>query len=265
VPITQIFDISIFIQVFSIYNIIFLFSNARFVISKHPEIVTYPSKSNIRYNCDPRLKFNQQTMNDCTSQFVPPVVFRSNGNSTNRENQFFLDKFKSAFIAVHFTHLNINCENIHVNMLLKIIRLLPYLKSLKVSSLPIIKSDWFFDNHGKIHSSTLINNKITEVSLEKINDIEQVYFILYLCHRMEHLQLDVPKDMDLHMLVRFILKKPAINTRFLNSLCLSIPNANEDMIDQLQKMLESEKLLFNFNIQCICNSIFLNWKKSCFF
>jgi hypothetical protein len=142
-------------------------------------------------------------------------------------------------------------------MLLKIIRLLPYLNSLKVSCLPIIQSDWLFINHGKILSSTLIDNKITEVSLENINDIEQVYFILYLCHRMQYLQLNVPKDMDLNVLVRFVLKKSAIHTRFLNCLSLYTPNVNEYTIDQLQKMIKSEKLRFNFNIKRICNNILL--------
>ncbi|CAF1360040.1 unnamed protein product [Rotaria sordida] len=231
---------------------IFSHDSAWFIVSKYPEIVSYSNKNNI-------IMSNSQPMNNFSTQFVPPIVFRSNDNPTKRENQFFLDKFKSAFVDIHFTHLNINCKNICINMLLKIIQLLPYLNSLKVSSLPIIQSDLLFSNHGKILSSTLINNKITEVSLENVNHIEQVYFILYLCHRMQYFQLDVPKDIDLNVLVRFILKESAINTRSLNSLYLSIPNANEYMIDQLQKLITSEKLLLNFNIKCICNNIFVKW------
>jgi hypothetical protein len=201
---------------------------------------------------------NQQTMNNFSVQFVPPIGLRITGNSSDKQNQLFLDKFKSTFVAVRFTHLNMNCENISIEMLLKLIQLLPYLNSLKVSSLPLIQSDWLFDNNGEIYSIS-INNKITEVSIEKISNIEQVYFILYLCHRMQHLRLVVSKDMDLDMLVRFILKTSSINTRFLNSLCLFTSNANEDMVDQLQKMIKSEKLLFNFNIKCVCNSILLKW------
>jgi len=136
--------------------------------------------------------------------------------------------------------LNINCENICINILLKIIRLLPYLNSLKASCLPIIQSGWLLANHVKIFSSKLVKNKITKVSLENINNIEQVYFILYLCHRMEYFQLNVPKDMDLNELARFILKTSAIHTRFLNSLCLTTSNANESTIDQLEKMIKSE-------------------------
>lgn len=211
--------------------ILFLFSSAWFIVSKHPEIVSHITMS------------NPQPPNDFSIQSVAPIVFRSNGNSTNRENKLFLDKFQSAFVDIHFTHLNINCENIYIKMLLKIIRLLPYLTSLKVSSLPIIPSDWFSINHGKIHSSTLINNKITKVSLQNINNIEQIYFILNLCHRMQYFQFNVPKDMDLNVLVRFVLKESAINTRSLHSLYLSTPNVNEYTIDQLQK------LLFQFQYQ----------------
>lgn len=248
----MIIHISTFIEVFSNDNILFLFSSAWFIVSQHPEIVSYSNKSNI-------IMSNPQLMKDFSIPLVVPIVLRSNDNSNKRENQLFLDKFKSAFVDIHFTHLNINCENICINMLLKIIRSLPYLNSLKVSSLPIIQSDWLSVNHGKILHSTLINNKITQVSLQNINDIEQVYFILYLCHRMQYFQLDVPKDMDLNVLVRFVLKESTINTRSLDSFCLFTPNANEYTIDQLKKMIKSEKLLLNFNIKCIYNHILVKW------
>jgi len=119
VSIAQIIHISTFIQFFSNDNILFLFSSAWFIISKHPEIGSYSNKSNIGYNCDRHIVVsNPKRMNDFSIQFVAPIVFRSNGNSTNRQNQLFLDKFKSAFVAIHFTHLNINCENICIKMLL---------------------------------------------------------------------------------------------------------------------------------------------------
>ncbi len=35
--------------------------------------------------------------------------------------------------------------------------------------------------------------------------------------------------------------------------------ANDYTIDQLQKIINSEKVLFNFNIKCICNNILLKW------
>ena len=67
---------------------------------------------------------------------------------------------------------------------------------------------------------------------------------------MQYFQLDLSKDIDIDMVVRFVLKTSPITTPFLNCLCLSNSNANED-IDQLQKMIKSEKLLFYFNIKYI--------------
>ncbi len=151
--------------------------------------------------------------------------------------------------------MSINCKDIPIGLLFRIIQLLPNLDSLKVSSLPLIQSGWLFDDEGEIRYLTSINNKITKVNLEKTTDIEQVHFILYLCLCIQYFQLDIPKDMDLDMLVRFILIKCTTYIPHLYSLCLSIPNANEEMVYQLQKLIESEKLLTNYMIKRISNNI----------
>ena len=71
--------------------------------------------------------------------------------------------------------------------------------------------------------------------------------------------MDVPKDMDLEMLVRFILIKSTTYIPHLCSLCLTIPNADEEIVHQLQKLIDSEKLLTNYMIKRICNNILLKW------
>jgi hypothetical protein len=238
--------IGTFTNIFSIDNFTFIFRNIWLDIYKHPEIITY---------------FNQNTDYSST-QLIPIIQLSINGNSSDEKNRSFIDKFKSVFSTVYFTRLNINCKNISMGRFVRIIHLLPNLDALKVSSLPLIQSDWLFDNDGQIRFLISIKNKITKVNLEKMIDIEHVHFLLYLCSYVQYFQVDVPNDMDLKILIRFILIKSSTYIPHFNCLCLSTSNADKDMIDQLQKLIKSEKLLSNYNIKCIYNNIVLKWNRS---
>ncbi|CAF4118379.1 unnamed protein product [Rotaria sordida] len=214
-------------------------------IYKHPEIVTY---------------FNQNTENS-SIQLIKTIQLSINGNSSDEKNQLFIDKFKSIFSTIYFTRLNINCKNISIEQFVEIIHLLPNLDSLKVSYLPTIQLDWLFDNDGETCFTTSIKNKITKVNLVKMIDIEQIHLLLYLYRRIQYFQIDLPVDMDPQMIVRFIIIKSSIYTPYFNCLCLSIPNFNEDSIEQLEKLIESEKFLFNYRIKCICGNVLLKWNR----
>jgi hypothetical protein len=168
-----------------------------------------------------------------------------------------LDKLKSRFLGVQFTRLIINCENISIELLVNIIHLLPSLVSLKVSSLPLIKPVCLLDDDAEMRFLTSINNKIAKVNLEKIMNIEQVHFILYLCLRVQYFQVDIPEDMDLSMLLRFILLKASTYVPYLNTLCLSLSNADNEIVSRLQLIIESEKLSSNYMIKRIGNHILL--------
>jgi hypothetical protein len=189
------------------------------------------------------------------------IQLNINGNSFKDENELFIDKFKSIFSSVYFTRLNIDCKTISVLMFVKIIDLLPNLDSLKVLSLPQIRSGWLSDNDEQTRFSTSFNNKITKVNFEKMIYIEQVHFLLKLCRCMEYFQIGVPNNICLAMLTRFILIQSNTYYPHFNSLCLSVSIADEEMIYQVQKLIESEKLLSNYNIKCIGNNILLKWNQ----
>ncbi len=194
-----------------------------------------------------------------STQLAPTVELSINGISSNEQNQSFIDKFKSIFVTVQFTRLNIDCKNISTGMLVRIIQLLPNLDSLKVSSLPRIESDWLFDNDVEIRFLTSINNKITKVNLEKTIDIEQVHFLLYLCLCIQYFQVNVPENMDLEMLVRFILIKADTYIPQIRTLCFCISNANEEIVHQLRKLIDTENLLSTYMIKRIGDNILLKW------
>jgi hypothetical protein len=197
--------------------------------------------------------FNQYNDNSSTIQL------NINGNFFINEDELFIENFKPIFSSVYFTRLYINCKIITIRMFIKILHLLPNLDSLKVLSLPEIESDQMFDNHGQIRFLPSSNNKITKVNFEKMIYIEQVHFLLSVCRCIEYFQMGVPNNMCLAMLTRFILHISNTYYPHFDSLCFSVSIANEDMVDQLRKMIESEKLLSNYNIKCIDNNILLKW------
>ena len=198
--------------------------------------------------------FNQDNHNSSILQL------NINGKDFIDKDESFIDRFESIFSTVYFTRLNIDCKSISVRMFAKILHLLPNLDSLKVLSLPPIQSSWLSDDHdGQIHFLTAINNRITKVNFEKMICIEQVHFLLKVCPCIEYFQMGVPNNMDLEMLVRFLLLQSNTYYSHLNSLCLSVSNANRDMVDQLKRLIQSEKLLSNYGIEYIYNSIVLKW------
>ncbi len=52
--------------------------------------------------------------------------------------------------------------------------------------------------------------------------------------------MDISEDMDLDILIRSILIKSSTYTPYLCSLCVTITNADDNVVDQLQKRIRSE-------------------------
>ena len=174
-----------------------------------------------------------------------------------------MNKFRSTFFAVQFTRLKINWRDIPIGTFLRIMRLLPNLDSLEVLSIPNIQSDRPFDNHGEMHHfSTPIHDKIINVNLNKITNMEQVHFFLHLCPCIQYFQVNVPKHMDFTILVRFILIQACTYNRHLRFLSFGIQNANDDTIHKLQKLIDNEKLLSNYMAKRIGNYILLKWNSN---
>jgi hypothetical protein len=174
-------------------------------------------------------------------------------------DQPFIDKYKVIFDTLQFTHLTIDYPTISDEMLVKMVQLLRNLDSLKLSSLQLTRPDCSCGNVANMYFPTSINSKITKVYLKEITDMEQVNFLLFLCHYVEHFQVHVSRTMDLDMLLRLILIKISTDVPQLRSLCLCVPNAHEGIIHQLENLVESERLLSNYMIKRSGNNVLLKW------
>ena len=226
----------------SIYSNIFLFRNLWLDIYKHSEIGKY---------------FNRNLDYNSSLSCLPIIQLSINSISFDEQDQLFMNKFQSTFLSVLFTRLKINCEDIPMEMFVRIIHLLPNLDSLKLSSLSPIRSDWLHQSNGETSSSRSIKSKITNVNLDKMIDMEQMHFLLHLCPCIQYFQVNIPKHINLKILVRSIIIHANTYNFDLRFLCLSIPNANEDIVQKLQKLIDTEKLLSIYMIKRIGNHILL--------
>ncbi|CAF1251198.1 unnamed protein product [Adineta steineri] len=152
--------------------------------------------------------------------------------SNPKRNQSLIDNYKFMFDSIKFIHLTINCATISSDMFIQIIEMLPHLVSLHTLSIPIIQ------NNADILHRVSLKNKITQVKLEKITEIEQVMFVLRLCRCMKHFQINE-------------------NVPHLTCLCINISNNNEHILNELQNLIDTEYLLDNYTMKLVGHNIIL--------
>ena len=145
-------------------------------------------------------------------------------------------------------------------MLMKILRVLPHLDSLKVSFFLPTQLNNLSNEDAKLLSLISTNNKITKINLEQMIKFEQVDFLLILCPCIQHLQVGCEYDNKLMNVVRFILSKNTMQTPHFCSLCLYIPGINKKMIHPIQSLIDYDNLLTDYVIKHLPNNIILQWK-----
>jgi hypothetical protein len=143
---------------------------------------------------------------------------------------------------------------ISVGRLVEILCEFSQLDSLKISSL-LLSSLSDFEKTIISHISS--TNRISKVNLGEINNIEEVYFLIELCPQMIYLRVDDLHQMDMELFVRLILKK--MITKCLRLLSFHVQAADDQMIEQLNKMIDNEKLLIDYTMKRVLDFIYLQW------
>jgi hypothetical protein len=174
--------------------------------------------------------------------------------------RLFIEKIKSSCVAVRFSHLNISGINLSIDMLIEIMRLLPNLNSLKMSSVSSLQLNSLSVEDTKKHLLVSVTNKITKVKLAKVTEMKQIQLFINLCLRMEYLELDCMANTDLEKLITLILMKQITYIPNLYFLCLNVHNASEKMIQKLATVIDLQTLLKDYTINRIGDKIFLQWK-----
>ena len=180
----------------------------------------------------------------------------------------YIENAKAIYEAIEFTHLSIDCTDLLPHLMIQILRLLPKLTSLEVISLPSIYSydlcSSFAQPELEMLSFILINSKVTRVTVRRTSSIE---FILKLCPRIQYLEIEYSRDLDLEKIMGCIAVYNRTHNCYLNCICLMNPRMNDVIIQDMKRFINFERLLDfeneqfnNYVIQEKDNKLLLTWE-----
>jgi hypothetical protein len=141
--------------------------------------------------------------------------------------------------------------------------LLPFskLESLLIYSLSLSEPNGLSIREENVLSFISQKNEITKVNIKQIVDIEEVYCLMKICPRMTYLKVNHIINIDIESFVRLIsMKLKTKCNHHLQLLCFRDPMADDKMVQQLEKTINSEKLFFDYTIKRVLDNIYLQWK-----
>jgi hypothetical protein len=157
-------------------------------------------------------------------------------------------------------HLTIHGE-IFAGVLGRILIRLTTLDSLELTCLSISQPTVLSNEERSILHTISSTIRITKVNLQKMNNIEEIYFLLELFPYLVFLKIDII-PMDMKLFVRLVLSK--LKTKYLHQLrllCFPVRAADDQTVKQLTKMIDGEELLFDYTIKRVLNNIYLQWNR----
>ena len=167
---------------------------------------------------------------------------------------------KRALKIAQIYHLIITRENISIAILIQTIQLLPDLQTLTIYSLSLDPYRPFSSKELRKFSRTKNNGKMTKVSLQRLNSVNDIDFLMALCPALIYFKIDHIENMTIAFCLRFILKKiDGDGYRSLRLLSFSHPTADDQQVKDLEKMIANEHLLDNYSIKRVSNEIRLQW------
>ncbi|CAF4374053.1 unnamed protein product, partial [Adineta steineri] len=98
-------------------------------------------------------------------------------------------------------------------------------------------------------------NVIKNLTLTYERSLEKVELLLALCPRLQHFALHHDFGPFLIRLIRLILSKTNNDNRHLSSLCIS--KEIDETKETLKMVIENDKLLDDYMVECIDNKVYL--------
>ena len=181
----------------------------------------------------------------------------------------YFDAMKLCFTAVEFTHLTLNCSGLLLEMLIDIIRSLPHLLSLQLSSWNNLHLQNLSFEDSEMLLLVSINSKITKVKVNQIRTSEHLQLLINLCPRIQYLAVGYTTNNDLEKMIRYIALNNETRALYLSHLCVCVNRFNEEMVRSLHEMIGFERLFQlesntfrNYRIQHRDKRVLLDWDLS---
>ncbi|CAF1480761.1 unnamed protein product, partial [Rotaria sordida] len=201
-----------------------------------------------------------------SSEIFKSTRFTATCLPRKEELEILMMNISSILTLTQIYHLEIPERQICSSSLINIINVLSKLDSFKIHSLSLSPT-----RNSSVEEIALRNvsnkNKITKVCLEKMIEIEEIYYLMKLCPRMNYLQVDYINNINIELFIQDILQKVQNeHNQYLHSLCFLVPTIDHEMVKKLEEMIHSQKLFLHYmikrqyTINHVVNSIYLEWR-----
>jgi hypothetical protein len=174
--------------------------------------------------------------------------------------ELFADNTISLFALLRITRLDVLYTGIFIGTLIDLMNHLPNLDSMRILSLLLLQPRCLTVEEVNTFRLVSNNNKITKVNIQWTTDLAQIQFLIDLCRSMRYLEITCSVNVDLKVLIRFILIKDLKYIPHLCILCLHIPKETHRMVEELQEMINFERLRRDYTIKHLRDTIYLSWK-----
>ncbi|UJR16445.1 hypothetical protein I4U23_003347 [Adineta vaga] len=202
--------------------------------------------------------FDQNACEDLVQQSNHFIKLSMTNHSSIEWASSFMNKFSSIMSTIQFRELHISCAKLSFDIFVRILELIPHLELLDVSFLPV--RQWSNLSEEDLEQLHCISNKNKIVKVRLWMDLELLQFLMNMCPRMEYLEVRWIEEKDLEMLIRTILTKSSSCIRRLHSLQCHVLNGTDKLIETIQRMINTEKILSDHTILRCENKISLHWK-----
>ncbi len=173
---------------------------------------------------------------------------------------FISDYINHALPVTQIYQLEIHAK-IFSDKLMEILHLLPEVNTLNIFSLRILQQGDLSEEEFEFLCVLLPKNQIRKICFENMKDMDELYMLALICSRVHHLQIKCVNYMHAELLTGLILTQiKSVSNSSLRLLCYCIPEAHDDMIEKLKKMIDVENLSFDFMIKHVMDKIYLEWK-----
>jgi hypothetical protein len=189
-------------------------------------------------------------------------IFNDNVNSLVRTRD-------PTLILTQFYHLVVDRKTVSSEELVDVLYDLPNVISLKLPCLTLYQpsdssedeeDDDDDDEDERCRAHVSKTNKITEVYLEQMNDFKELNFLLGLCCYVKHLHINSLQNINIESFIREILIRITDDyNEDLCLLCLRIPTADDQLIEKLKKIIDSNGRLVDCTIKRVMDKIYLQW------
>jgi hypothetical protein len=151
------------------------------------------------------------------------------------------------------THLVILDPHFSINQLIELLRLLSNIQSLTFIGMSFIDTCSLSIEQIDLVRWISKTSKVTELCIQDDCSLEYVHFFVNLCPHLQQFEI-VPLENQVESIVRFLL-----STNVPDLFWLSLQNITNKTSKKIQKMIDYDKLIFDYSIKDHYTGLHLWW------